>query len=242
MVYKNWLSTLLCMTSTWALALDATEAPVKWAFKLTPTFYATAQSHNALDINLRGNNGPHAVWIGQYQRGNAFEQTRVGYEFTAHYDWGQMVPSVQAATAGFTGGSLTVQVGQPVYVMAGFGRTNLRDYYNLNFDPNDMVTFGLGAKLAQDHQLSVFTVKDNRLGTGQVITHVVWRWQANEAERWTVDLAYKEGSSSPGEPRVSGRSASVTYDYRQTFLRLACDENVNFSANNQTRVSAGLRF
>jgi hypothetical protein len=34
----------------------------------------------------------------------------------------------------------------------------------------------------------------------------------------------------------------VTYDHRQTFVRLAYDEKVNFSANNQTRVSAGLRF
>ena len=242
MVHKNWFLPLLCLTSTWALALDASEVPAKWAFKLTPSFYATTHDKNAVDINLRGNNGPHALWIGQYQRVNAFEQTRVGYEFTALYDWGQMVPSVQAATGGFTGGSLTFQIGQPVFAIAGFGRTNLRDYYNLNFDPNDMVTFGLGTKLAQNHQLSVFTVKDNRLGTGQVITHGVWRWQANEAKRWTVDLAYKEGSSSLGEPRVSGRSASVTYDHRQTFVHLAYDEKVNFSANNQTRVSAGLRF
>ncbi len=233
---------ILCFTSVWAQAQTDVATSEPWAFKLTPSFYATAQEHNAVDVNLRANKGPHALWIGQYQRGNEFQQTRTGYEYTANFDWGQMVPSLQAASGGFAGGSLSFQIGQPVYALVAFGRTNLRDYYNLNFDPNDMVTLGFGAHLAHGHQLSMFTVKDNRLATDQMITHGVWRWQANDADRWTLDLAYKEGRSSPGEARISGRSASVTYDHRRTFVRLAYDEKVNFSADNQTRVSAGLRF
>ena len=233
---------ILCCTSVWAQAQTDVATSEPWAFKLTPSFYATAQEHNAVDVNLRANKGPHALWIGPYQRGNEFQQTRTGYEYTANFDWGQMVPSLQAASGGFAGGSLSFQIGQPVYALIAFGRTNLRDYYNLNFDPNDMVTLGFGAHLAHGHQLSMFTVKDNRLATDQMITHGVWRWQANDADRWTLDLAYKEGRSSPGEARISGRSASVTYDHRRTFVRLAYDEKVNFSADNQTRVSAGLRF
>jgi ribonuclease P protein component len=66
--------------------------------------------------------------------------------------------------------------------------------------------------------------------------------QANAADRWTVDLAYKSGRSSPDGERVNGRSLSVTYDHRHAFVHLACDEKVNFSAHNQTRLSAGLRF
>lgn len=233
-----WLS----FNPLWAQAQSGVLASEPWAFKLTPSFYTTAQEHNAVDLNLRGNNGPHTTWIGQYQRGAEFQQTRIGYEYAANFDWGQMVPSLQAASGGFAGGSLNVQIGKPVFLIAGLGRTNLRNYYNLNFDPNDAVTLGLGARLDQGHQLSVFTVKDNRLATDQVITHGVWRWQASDTDRWTTDLAYKDGRSSPGEARVTGRSASVTYDHGHTFVRLAYDEKVNFSAHNQTRLSAGLRF
>lgn len=240
MMKKIWLC--LCFSSLGAYAQSQGSASEPWAFKLTPSLYATAHEHNAVDVNLRANNGPHALWIGQYQRGDEFQQTRTGYEYTANFAWGQMVPSLQTATGGFVGGSLNVQIGQPVYVMAGLGRTNLRNYYNLNFDPNDAVTLGLGAHWNQSHQVSLFTVKDNRLATDQIITHAVWRWQANAHDRWTVDWAYKSGRGSPDDERVKGRSLSVTYDHRHTFVRLAYDEKVNFSANNQTRVSAGLRF
>ena len=236
------LVSLMCFTSVGAVAQTEVTAPEPWAFKLTPSLYTTAHEHNAVDLNLRGNNGPHALWVGQYQRGSEFQQTRTGYEYTANFDWGQVVPSLQAASGGFAGGSLNFQIGKPVFVIAGLGRTNLRSYYNLNFDPNDAVTLGLGARLGGGHQVSLFTVKDNRLATDQIITHGVWRWQANDADRWTVDVAYKSGRSSPEEERAHGRSLSVTYDHRQTFVRLAYDEKVNFSANNQTRVSAGLRF
>ena len=236
------MGALMCFASACAPVQAEQAAPEPWALKLTPSLYTTANEHNAVDINLRGNNGPHALWLGQYQRGNEFQQTRTGYEYTANFDWGQVVPSMQAASGGFAGGSLNFQIGKPVFVIAGLGRTNLRNYYNLNFDPNDAVTLGLGARLGGGHQFSLFTVKDNRLATDQIITHGVWRWQASDADRWTVDVAYKSGRSSPEEDRVHGRSLSVTYDHRQTFVRLAYDEKVNFSANNQTRVSAGLRF
>ncbi len=233
---------MLCFAPVLAQAQTGVAASEPWALKLTPSFYTTEQEHNAVDLNLRANNGAHAVWVGQYQRGNEFQQTRTGYEYTANFNWGQMVPSMQAASGGFAGGSLSFQIGHPVYALLSVGRTNLRDYYNLNFDPNDMVTLGLGAHIGHDHQLSLFTVKDNRLATDQMITHGVWRWQANDADRWTTDLAYKDGRSSAGEARVSGRSGSLTYDHHQTFVRLAYDEKVNFSAHNQTRLSAGLRF
>ena len=239
---KTSLTLLLCCTSVGAHAQTGVAAPEPWTFKLTPSLYATAHEHNAVDINLRGNNGPHALWVGQYQRGSEFQQTRTGYEYTANFDWGQAVPSVQAASGGFVGGSLNFQIGKPVFVIAGLGRTNLRNYYNLNFDPNDAVTLGMGARWANGHQVSLFTVKDNRLATDQTVTHGVWRWQASDADRWTVDVAYKSGRSSPEDDRIHGRSLSVTYDHRLTFVRLAYDEKVNFSANNQTRVSAGLRF
>ena len=41
---------------------------------------------------------------------------------------------------------------------------------------------------------------------------------------------------------VSGRALSVTYDYQDVFIRLARDNKVNFSPDDQTRLSVGLRF
>jgi hypothetical protein len=57
-----------------------------------------------------------------------------------------------------------------------------------------------------------------------------------------VDVAHKDGRSSPGEPRIAGNSVSIGYDRGPHFVRVAFDQKVNFSDSNQTRISAGLRF
>ena len=213
-----------------------------WAFKLTPSYYATSNEKDATDVNLRANYGPHALWLGEYRRGNEFDQTRTGYEYTADMPWGQVVPSLQLASHGFVGGSLNAQVGGPVYALLGWGRTNTKDYYNLNFDPNDAITYGVGTSLLPKSNLSLFTVRDNRLHTGQVVTHLVWRYLPDDHQRWTVDASAKHGRATPDDDPVSGSALSVTYDYRDVFLRLARDRKVNFSPDDQTRVSIGVRF
>lgn len=213
-----------------------------WAFKLTPSYYRTTNQPDATDLNLRANHGPHALWLGYYRRPGEFEQTRTGYEYTAQLPFGQLVPSLQLATHGFAGGSLNAQIGDQVYALLGFGRTNTRDYYNLNFDPNDSVVYGLGTRLVPGSQLSLFTVKDNRLHTGQMVTHLVWRYFPDDHQRWTVDLSGKHGRADAEANPVSGQALSVTYDYRDVFVRLARDRKVNFSEDDQTRVSVGMRF
>lgn len=213
-----------------------------WAFKLTPSWYTTSHQPDATDINLRANNGPHAVWLGYYRQGGDFEQTRSGYEYTLETPLGKVVPSVQVASHGFVGGSINGEVGNDVFALLGFGRTNTRDYYNLNFDPNDSIVYGLGTRLLPKSTLSLFTVKDDRLHTGQVVTHAVWRYQADDRQRLTLDFSNKHGSASADAESVSGNALSLTYDYRSIFLRLARDKKVNFTAEDQTRVSLGLRF
>jgi len=220
----------------------AASGEASWAFKLTPSYYATTHEKDAVDINLRANNGPHALWLGYYQRGNEFEQTRTGYEYTAQLPYVQLVPSLQLASHGFAGGSLNAQIGDSVYGLIGFGRTNTRDYYNLNFDPNDAITFGLGTRLVPRSNISLFTVKDDRLHTGQTVTHLVWRMSPDEHQRWTVDLSSKRGRASAQDEMVSGGAVAVTYDYKDIFLRLAFDKKVNFTPDDQTRVSLGVRF
>ena len=221
----------------------ADEAVAKaWDFKLTPSYYVTTNEIDASDLNLRANHGAHAVWLGHYQRGNEFEQTRTGYEYTAQIASVQIVPSLQLATHGFAGGSITTQVGDDIYAFIGLGYTNTRDYYNLNFDPNDAITYGVGTSMLPQSTLTLFTVKDNRLQTGQIVTHAVWRWTPNDNRRWTMDLSSKTGRASPVDDLVSGMALSVTYDYREMFFRLAQDQKVNFSTEDQTRVSIGMRF
>lgn len=213
-----------------------------WSFKLTPSYYATTHQQAAGDVNLRANNGPHAVWLGYYQRGSEFEQTRTGYEFTLETAYAKLVPSLQLATHGFAGTAVNLEIGTAVYALLGYGRTNARDYYNLNFDPNDSIVYGLGTRLIPGTNLSLYTVKDNRLHTEQVVNHLVARMQLAERQRLTLDLSEKHGRESADDPLVSGHGLSVTYDYRDVFLRLARDHKVNFSAENQSRLSLGLRF
>lgn len=219
-----------------AVATDA------WAFKLTPSYYVTTNTRDAIDLNLRGNHGPHAIWLGHYLRGNEFEQTRTGYEYTAQFSFVQVVPSLQLATRGFLGGSLNAQIGDQVYALLGIGRTNLRDYYNLNFDPNDSILYGVGTSLLPQSTLAIFTVRDDRLNTGQVITHAVWHIAPNDHQRWSVDLSNKHGRATAQDENVAGNALTITYDYRNKFFRLAKDRKVNFTSEDQTRVTAGLRF
>ena len=213
-----------------------------WTFKLTPSYYVTTHTKDAIDVNLRANYGPHAVWLGYYRRDGEFEQIRTGYEYAAHITFVQLVSSLQLATHDFVGGSVNAQVGDEIFALLGFGRTNLQDYYNLNFDPNDSILYGLGATLQSDSTVSLYTVKDDRLDTGQVVTHVFWHLVQNDRQRWSVDLSKKHGRATVYDEYVSGDALAVTYDYRGKFVRLAQDRKVNFTTENQTRLSVGLRF
>lgn len=213
-----------------------------WSFKLTPSYYSTSNQPAATDLNLRANNGPHAVWLGYYRRGSEFEQTRTGYEFTLEADYAKLVPSLQLASHGFAGMAANLEIGTSVYALLGYGRTNARDYYNLNFDPNDSVLYGIGTRLTPAANLSLYTVKDNRLHTGQTVTHLVARFLLADRQRLTLDLFGKNGREREDAPKVSGRGLSVTYDYHHVFVRVARDCKVNFSADNQSRISLGMRF
>ena len=60
--------------------------------------------------------------------------------------------------------------------------------------------------------------------------------------RWTVDLSSKHGRATANDELVSGNALSITYDDQNIFFRLSKDRKVNFTAEDQTRVSVGLRF
>jgi len=235
------LAGMLSLGTTDANAQDLQKEP-EWAFKFTPSWYVTQNENNAADVNLRGNLGQHTTWVGQYVRGNEFQQTRFGYEYSANFSWGQMVPSMQIASKGFVGGSLNFQIGGSTYLLTGLGRTNLKDYYNLTFDPNDSYVIGVGTKVIDKQIFNVFTVRDNRLHTGQTVTHGVWRWQISNSERLVVDASRKSGKLTTDSPAIKGNAISLTYDIGNNFFRLAKEQKVNFTDHDQQRISAGLRF
>ena len=216
----------------------------KITYKFTPSYYHTTNVTPAYDLNLRGNLGAQTAWIGFYQRSNEFQQLRLGYENTLELPFGRVTPSMQYATRGFLGGSLTGEIGERYFALAGFGRTNLKDYFNLNFDPNDMVLLGFGTRALPNTTLSLFQIRDDRLGTGQRISHLVGRYKLDENNRWTVDVFYKEGrtDADPASAWVHGTGVTLTWDHGRYFARVASDPYVNFSNNHMVRVAAGFRF
>ena len=214
-----------------------------WAFKFTSAVYAERDTPLATDQNLRGNLGEHTTWVGHYQRGGQFAQARAGYEYTFKLPFGQVIPSLQAATHGFLGGAITAQLGSDTaWAIVGVGRTNLKPYYNLSFDPNDSVVLGAGVRVRKSGVLSLFTVADDRLGTGQKVTHLVWRDRFTKEQRITIDFVHKTGSLEAGLPGTPGKGLTVTYDHGNLVARIGREQKVNFTTSDQTRFAAGFRF
>ena len=240
-----FLVSLLSFYCVVAIADDTAEtleiAPAKISYKLTPSYYQASDGNDAIDINIRANTDKYTVWLGEYRDDNGYHQSRAGYEYKLDLGFTRSVLSAQVASGGFLGGSITSEIGGETFGILGFGRTNLHDYYNLNFDPNDAITLGIGTRAFNNTELSLFQVRDDRLGTGQHITHLLWRYKTAESQRLSVDASYKNGLNADNIS-VYGYGLSAEYDYCQYFLRIARDQHANFSDSNITRFSLGIRF
>ncbi len=236
------------------------QQPIAW--KLTPSAYRETAARSALDVNLRGNREIDTFWLGHYQRGSEFQQTRIGYERQWAMPLGRVIASAQGATRGFAGGSVTLEFNrasaqsvqgegdgagqaQPLFVLLGLGRTNLRPYYNLNFDPNDSTLIGIGGRWRSGSEATLYQIHDNRLGTGQRVTHAVWRQRLGEGARFTLDLFQRDGRSDRDAALYHGTGISMTLDVANAqpwFVRLVHDPKANFTDSDMTRVALGLRF
>jgi hypothetical protein len=105
-----------------------------------------------------------------------------------------------------------------------------------------MVLFGGGTRALPNTTLALFQIKDDRLGTGQRISHLTARIETGNRTGWTLDAFYKEGRSADDGEWVHGSGATVTYDFGRYFARVASDPYVNFSRNHMVRASLGVRF
>lgn len=223
-------------------SLASKESVEHTAYKLTASLYRTGDGYLGGDVNLRAARGSHVGWAGFYRSETGYEQGRAGYENMLSLPFGKLVSSLQFATRGFAGISETAEFGGDHYLLLGLSRTNLRDYYNLTFDPNDSVLYGIGSHtLIPRTQVYLFSVKDNRLDTGQRITHLVLRWQPSDATRWTLDVSQKSGQGEE-EEKVWATGVTLGCDFERYFARVAYDPKVNFSAQNMGRISLGMRF
>lgn len=196
------------------------------------------------DVNLRWRGGDHTVWLGLYEQGGFGRQLRAGWDdhwaLSEALGGVQLLPSLQLASGGFVGGSLALQAGGPVFVQAGMGRTNLRPYANLNFDPNDALSLALGWQGDGDRQLMLSAIADDRLGTHQQHHHLTLRWPLPASWRLSADLLHKQGLGDTGPVRAWGWSLGL--DGPRWFGRLARDPKQNFSAQDAWRLSGGARF
>ena len=192
------------------------------------------------DVNLRWRADDTSAWVGAYTDQIFGMQARAGADTSI--DAGQYVqlqPSLQVASRGFVGGSLNVQAGAAWYGMAGIGRTDARPYFNLNFDPNDALTFGAGHHAADGTSYTVFVIADDRFHTGQRDWHANAQIPFGDSHA-TLDLMHKSGLSDVG--RITGWGYSANWDWPTWFLRVAYDPYQNFSAQNAWRLAGGVRF
>jgi hypothetical protein len=208
--------------------------------KATLSSYTTDDGNSATDANFRTSLNAHTGWIGHYRDGQGFEQTRSGYEYNFSPAWGQVVASVQSASMGFFGSSLNAEIGKENSLLLGLGRTNLKDYYNLNFDPNDSVTYGVSTHAWPRLGAYLFTVQDNRLNPDQRHTHLMVRYETGNGQSWSFDVLQKSGKVDDNDIHAIG--SSFTYDFGTYFLRIADDPYVNFSSQRMTRASLGMQF
>jgi hypothetical protein len=212
-------------------------------FKLTLGRYHMSDASGSLagtDLNLRWRGEKRSFWVGLYQDDQVGRDWRGGWDANwSVSDDASVLPSLQFASGGFVGGSIAAQVGSPWYAQLGIGRTNLRPYVNLNFDPNDAITLALGWQGEGGRQAAVTLIADDRLGTGQKNLHFGGRWPV-AGQRLTVDLLHKRGQGDSGW--VDSWGWTVGWDWPKWFARVAHDPNQNYSSQDAWRLSAGLRF
>ena len=235
------IALLACLgNAAFAAETHPADSSAERHWKLTLGDYVYG-SYSGGDINLRWQLDDTHAWAGVYTDRVFGTQGRAGADTSVEITkLVQLQPSLQVATLGFVGGSVNLQVGDEWFALSGIGRTNLRPYFNLNFDPNDALTFGVGHHSTDGTTYTLFVVADDRLHTQQRDWHLNARIPVSGGMRATLDVLRKSGLSDAGYITAWGFSA--TWDWPAWFLRVARDPYQNFSAQSAWRVAGGVRF
>jgi hypothetical protein len=209
-------------------------------WKVTLGIYKTAADWSG-DLNLRGSSGDFNFWLGGYVTEGGDGVARIGGEWTYKSSALRFTPTLAIATNGLVSGQLYSEIGSRAYLIAGISRTNLKDYYNLTFDPNESLQLGAGIHLDRRTLLNAYSIFDVRLHTGQQNTHVVFRHYLSHEHRLTVDVVYKSGHTDEDE-FVRGLGVTATWDWARVFVRAAYDPYANFTSETMWRLGGGVRF
>jgi hypothetical protein len=210
-------------------------------YKLTMGRYTYSGGVGSYDINLRNSSDADNVWLGYYEsRARAEAQLRGGWDHTFDMGGVRLSPSVQVASMGFSSLSAQAETGETWFAGTGIGRTNLRPYANLNFDPNDAWMVSLGRRDPSGEVFYLQQVRDNRLNPDQRHVHAYYRTPLSDGQRITVDLLHKTGLV--GDTLIHKWGLAVIYDWPRFFISVAYDPKVNFTTDNMLRTSAGFRF
>ncbi len=235
------LSVTIAVTGAAARDARAQQAPEPPSNKLTLAYYDFSSGKQGVDVNLRHTFSSMTAWIGTYHENDGFNQTRVGYEYDYHSHWLTLVPSVQAATHGFVGGTIYSEAGARLFAIGGFGRTNLQPYWNLGFDPNDYIQAGAGYRDGSGNTIMAYAIHDDRLGTGQTNTHLIFRRYLPDEWRLTLDVVSERGQGDDGVD-IKTWAVSIDANWHRWFVRVAEDPHVNYTADHQWRFAGGCRF
>ena len=231
-----WFMAMVACLLTEADAGEVADLP----FKLTAGTYQVAGKTAGTDYNLRHSSEWGNLWVGHYHDQVAgYGQWRAGWDRSFGESL-RILPSMQIATGGFANGSVQAETGEPYFVGIGFGRTNQRPYWNLNFDPNDSYMLSTGYRGTEGQSYVIQYVRDNREHPDQRHLHLVYRQSTENDRRITVDFLYKQGLVEDILIRRWG--LAVTHDWPRYFVRLAFDPKANFSTDDMWRISIGTRF
>lgn len=227
-------------------AQTSAEKPIVWKATLG-TYKDSVTRDTSTDVNVRGSAGDTRFWVGYYQEPTDFKQSRFGIEqATGLASYGKLISSVQVASGGFLGGSLTWDGKQDNVdgwsPLLGWGRTNAKPYVNLNFDPNDSLLWGGTYSQRQMGQISLYQIFDDRFNTSQRVTHLVWRGSLPNSVSLVVDAFHRSGATEAGEAKVSGNGLATTVELRDYFVRFAYDQKANYTQANITRLAVGFRY
>lgn len=241
MRYLSALALMIYGFSVHAEGIE-TDAKEKIAYKLSFSDY-TADHLRAFDVNLRGTIENQAAWVAYYQDDTSgFEQTRAGYERKDKSDCYKVTSSLQLATHGFAGVAVTAELGGALHGILGYGRTNLKPYDNINFDPNDAITYGAGWEALDGEDISLYRVRDNRVVKGQQIDHLLLHFPLFDGDKAALDIFNKSGPPDADGRSIYGTGAALSYEWPRYFVRAAYDPKVNFSQAYMTRLSFGMYF
>ena len=199
-------------------------------------------SHQAGDLNIRASSDliGHA-WLAIYRSPwQEVTQERIGWDKTyENQDW-RLTPSIQAASGGFLGGSFNLETGKDFFIGAGLGRTNLKNYYNLNVDPNDAWSATGGYRWSENHYLAVQIIRDNRQNPDQQNIHLIYKYPLADNHKLTYDVLYKQGTIE--NKYIQAYGLSVAYDWNDYQIKCAYDPKANFTPQNLIRITLAKHF